>query len=73
VLAHGHHRANAGLNDTTSLELKDVSWTAVASAARHRFRTQGNRPPTAAPAPARKRRRRFALPAHSRTLSLHPR
>lgn len=71
--AHSKTAPAEGKKSGGGQRLPARSWTAVASAARHRFRTPGHRPPTAAPAPARKRRRRFALPAHSRTLSLHPR
>ena len=38
-----------------------ASWTAVASAARHRFRPHGNLSPSASLSPARKRRRRSRL------------
>ena len=42
-----------------------TSWTAVASAARHRFRPLDTLPNLLDCPSARKRRRRFALPAHS--------
>jgi hypothetical protein len=44
-----------------------TSWTAVASVARHRFCPGGTAPNQLADSCARKRRRRSALPAHSKT------
>ena len=41
-------------------------WTAVASRTRHRFRTRERLPDGVAFSCARKRRRRCALPAHSK-------
>lgn len=41
-------------------------WTAVASAERHRFRTREMLPEFEDAPPARKRHRRFALPAQSK-------
>jgi hypothetical protein len=41
-------------------------WTAVASQTRHRFRTGGKLPDGVTFSCARKRRRRCALPAHSK-------
>ena len=50
----------------TSPFFASASWTAVASAARHRFRPHEPRGKFASPLPARKRRRRSALPTQSK-------
>jgi hypothetical protein len=47
-----------------------ATWTAVASRTRHRFCTGGTSPNALAFSCARKRRRRCALPAHSKIATL---